>query len=83
MTQERKQQLTELKGLVKTASIGLDNAIRHVLANELTSELDSNWQAGLGNLRECETTLENLQALLGHKLDGKTGEALDNAMFEE
>ena len=82
MTKERKQHLTELQGLVKTASTALAGVIQCVYENGLESALDENWQAGIGNLRECETTLDNLHSLLGFKIEGKEGEALDNAMFD-
>ena len=36
----------------------------------------------MGNLREAEDTLENLENLLCLKAEGLTGDALNTAMFE-
>lgn len=83
MTKERKQDIKELQRLVHTTSVGLSLVIETIIERDMQSELDPNWQAGIGNLREAETTLENLENLLGFKLDGLTGEDLDNAMFDK
>ena len=83
MAKERKQDIKELQGLVHTASVGLSLVIETIIERDMQSELDPNGRAGIGNLREAETTLENLENLLGFKLDGLTGEDLDNAMFDK
>ena len=82
MTEERKRNLTELQGLASTASTAIAGVIQAVYTNNMQSDLDSNWQVGMGDLREAETTLDNLENLLGFKLEGLTGEELDTAMFD-
>jgi len=82
MTEERKQSIRELQGLSRTAYIAVSNIIQHINDNGLAGELDDNWNCGMLNLRDAESTFGNLTQLAGFRLEGLSGDELDEAMFE-
>ena len=82
MTAEHKAELKELQGFVNTAYTAVGKVIEVIHEKGMQDDLDDNWQAGMGSLRETENTLENLENLLRLKANGLTGNELDTAMFE-
>ena len=76
------EQVTAVMPAFNTAYTAVGKVIEVIHEKGMQDDLDDNWQAGMGNLREVDNTLENLENLLCLKAEGLTGDALDAAMFE-